>query len=166
MVPYTPRTGRQISRTGDIETGATALYLVPAGKPFFVAGDPNHVASAATVTGEYDAVTAAINTPFHTSLCRPTRARPFAVPLHPHTIPASTTPLMRPAPIATMVQTLPHTPTPLHILCPPASGFLITLWFRPDGTQRNFVCGNLFVRYIIMNFRPNIPQSPPSHAPN
>ena len=25
---------------------------------------------------------------------------------------------------------------------------------RPDGTQRNFVCGNLLVRYIPMRFRP------------
>ena len=27
--PYTPRTGRQIPHTGDVQTGATAFYLVP-----------------------------------------------------------------------------------------------------------------------------------------
>ena len=32
--------------------------------------------------------------------------------------------------------------------------FPVTQWFRPDGTQRNFVCANLFVRYISMKFRP------------
>ena len=128
----------------------------------FIAGDPNHVASAAMATREYAAATAATNTACPTSLCRPTRARPRAVPLHPHTTLASTAPPTRPAPITTMVQTHPHTPIPLHILCPPASVFPIRLWLRPDGTQRNFVCGtqrnfvcgNLFVRYISMKFGP------------
>ena len=91
------------------------------GQEIFIGEDSKHVASAATATREYAAATATTNTPCPTSLCRPTRARPLAVPLHPHTTPASTAPPTRPAPITTMVQTLPHTPTPLHILCPPAS---------------------------------------------
>ena len=136
----------------------------------------------------YAAATAATDMSCSTSSCRPTRARPFVVPLHPHTTPAYTAPPTRPAPITTptttTVQTLPHTPTPLHILCPPAFVFPITLWFRPDGIQRNFVCGNLFVRYISMKFRPTPaefitatiaflrtkwpqrhPAKPPTHAP-
>ena len=60
--------------TGDVQTGATAFFLVPAGKSYFVAGDPNHVASAATATREYAAATAAINTP-----CRPSRVVPLVL---------------------------------------------------------------------------------------
>ena len=91
------------------------------GQAIYVGGDPNHVASAATAIREFAAATATTNTPCPTSLCLPTRARPYPVPLHQRTTPASTTPPTRPAPITTMVQTRPHTPTPLHILCPPLS---------------------------------------------
>ena len=114
------------------------------GQEIFVAGDFNHVASAATATAEYPAATAATNTACPTSSCRLTRTRPLAAPLHPHTTPASTSLPTRPAPIATVVQMLPHTPTPLHILCPPASVFPIPIWLRPDCTQMHFVCGFLF----------------------
>ena len=82
----------------------------------FIGGDPNPVARAATATREFAAATAKTNTPCPTSLSRPARARPLPVPLHSHTTPASTAPPTRPAPNTTMVQTLPHTSTPLHIL--------------------------------------------------
>ena len=93
------------------------VFFSACGQEIFIKGDPNHVASAATAIREYAAATAT-NTPCPTSLCRPTRARPLVVPLHPHTTPASTTPPTRPAPISTMVQT-----RPLHTLCPPVSSF-------------------------------------------
>ena len=48
----------------------------------------------------------------------------------------------------------PHTPSPPHVRCPPASVFPITLWLRPHGTQMKFVCGNEFVQGISMNFIP------------
>ena len=115
------------------------VLLSGCGQEIFVAGDFNHVASVATATREYATATSATNTACPTSSCRPTRARPLAAPLHPHTTPSSTAPLTRPAPITTMVQMLPNTPTPLHILCPPASVFPIALRFTPDGTQMNFV---------------------------
>ena len=54
------------------------------GQEIFIGGNPNHVAGAAAATREYAAATAT-STPWPTSLCRPTRARPLAVPLHPHT---------------------------------------------------------------------------------
>ena len=138
------------------------------GQEIFIGGDPNHVASAATATREYAAATATTNTPCPTSLCRPTRARPLAVPLHPHTTPASTAPPTRPAPITTMVQTLPHTPSLLHILCPPASclphNTMVQTGRHPNELRLWFL-----VRYISMNSDPHPPssftQTPPSHAP-
>ena len=54
------------------------------GQEIFV-GDFYQVASVATAIREYAAATATTNTPCPTSFCRPTRARPLAVPLHPHT---------------------------------------------------------------------------------
>ena len=104
------------------------------GQEVFIGGDPNHVASAATATRD----------------CRrndkPIRPAPPAcvVPLeadHFLYLCAQTSPRLqqprqtRPAPITTMVQTLP-VPTRL---C-----FPITRWFRPDGNQMNVVCGFLF----------------------
>ena len=71
------------------------------GQEIFVGGDPNHVVSAATATREYAPTTATTNTPCPTGLCRPTRARPLAAPLHPQTTPASTAPPTGPAPITT-----------------------------------------------------------------
>ena len=131
-------------------------------------GDFNHKASVATATREYAAATATTNTPCTTSVCCPTRARPLAILLHPHTTPASSAPPTRLVIITTMVQTLRHTPTPLHILCPPSSVFPKPLWFRPDGTQRNFVSGFLFGK-VRSNSDPHPPsllaQRPPSHAP-
>ena len=41
-----------------------------------------------------------------------------------------------------------------HIQCSNASVFPITLWFRPNVTQRNLVCVNILVRYISTKFRP------------
>ena len=121
------------------------------GQEIFIGGDPNHVGSTATATREYAAATATTNMPCPTSLCRPTRARSRSVPLHPHTTPACTSPPTRPAPIATVVQTLPHTPTPLHILCPPASVFPIPIW---SGLHPNELCLRFLVRYISRKFRP------------
>ena len=92
------------------------------GQEVFIGEDPNHVASASTSTREYAAATAT-NRSCPTSLCRPTGSRPLPVPPHPHTTPASTAPPTRPAHITTMVQTRPHTPTSLHIMCPPVSSF-------------------------------------------
>ena len=74
------------------------FFLVPTGKSYFVAGDSNHVASFATATREYAAATAATNKAYPTSSCHTTRDRPLAVPLQPHTTPASTAPPTRPAP--------------------------------------------------------------------
>ena len=111
------------------------------------------MASAATATREYAAATATTNTPCPTSLCRPTRARPLPVPLQPHTTPAPTTPPTRPAPITAMVQTLPHKPTPLHILCPPASCLSHNTMVQ-TGRDPNELCLRFLVRYISMKFRP------------
>ena len=55
----------------------------------------------------------------------------------------------------------PHTTT-LHILCSTASVSPITLRFRPDGTQGNFVCDNIFVRYISMKCRPTFAEFIPA----
>ena len=93
---------------------------------------------------------------------------PLPVPLHPHTTPASTAPPTRPAAIATMVQTLPHTPTPLHILCPPAyyisRNTMVQTGLHPNELRLRFLA-----RYISMNSDPHPPSSlaqpPPSHAP-
>ena len=70
--------------TGEAQTRPTAFCLVPTDKKCFVAGDPNHVASAATVASECTATTTATNTPCPTSSSRPTRAGLLAVPLQPH----------------------------------------------------------------------------------
>ena len=75
------------------------------GQRVFVAGDPNHMACAATAPREYAAATAATNTTCPTSSCRPGQFRSLSVPLHPHTTPASTAPPTRPAPLSTMLQT-------------------------------------------------------------
>ena len=133
-----------------------------------VRGVPNHVASVATATRDYAPATATTNTPCPTSLCRPTRARPLPAPLHPYTTPASTAPPTRPLPISTMVQTLPHTPTPLHILCPPAyyisRNTMVQTGLHPNELRLRFLA-----RYISMNSDPHPPSSlaqpPPSHAP-
>ena len=153
------------------------------GQEIFVAGDFNHVASAATATAEYPAATAATNTACPTSSCRLTRTRPLAAPLHPHTTPASTAPPTRPAPITTGSDAPARAHAASHRvptrLCLP-----ITLWFGPNPTQRNVVCGNLFVRYISIKLRPTPaafiavpttfprpnwsqrhPAIPPTHAP-
>ena len=115
------------------------------GQEIFV-GDFYQVASVATAIREYAAATATTNTPCPTSFCRPTRARPLAVPLHPHPTPASTAPPTLPAPITTTVQTRPHTPTPLHILCPPASVFIshttmVQTGRHPNELNRSFLFG-------------------------
>ena len=39
-------------------------------------------------------------------------------------------------------------PVPTRLCCP------IPLWFRSDGTRRNFLCGNILVRYTCMKHRP------------
>ena len=137
------------NRTTDLPYGRRPdwrerVLFCACGQEIFIGGDPNHVASAATATREYAAATATTNTPCPTSLCRPTRARPLLVPLHPHTTPASTAPPTRPAAIATMVQTLPHTPTPLHILCPPASCFSYNTMVQTERHPNELVCGFLF----------------------
>ena len=112
------------------------------------------MASAATATREYAAASATTNTPCPTSLCRPTRARPLPVTLHPHTTPVSTAPPTRPAPITTMVQTLAHTPTPFHIPCPPASCLSHNTMVQ-TGRHPNELRLRFLVRYISMKFRPS-----------
>ena len=111
------------------------------------------MANATTATREYAAPTATTSTPCPTSLYRPTRGRPLSVPLQPHATPASPAPPTRPAPIATMVQTLPHTPTPLHILCPPASCLSHNTKVQTER-HPNELCLRFLVRYISMKFRP------------
>ena len=39
-LPYTPRTGRQIPHTADVQTGANAFYLVPAGRRYLRGSQP------------------------------------------------------------------------------------------------------------------------------
>ena len=82
-----------------------------------------------------------------------------------------------------MVQTLPHTPTPLHILCPRASCLSHNTMVQ-TGRHPNELRLRFLVRYISMKFwptpaefiaatttfpRPNWPQGhpakPPTHAP-
>ena len=80
--PYTPRTGRQIPHTADVQTDADAFYLVPAGRKYFWRSRP-----CGRCRDGYQRVPPErqTNTPCPTSLCRSTRARPLPVPQHQYT---------------------------------------------------------------------------------
>ena len=112
------------------------------------------------------------NTPCPASLCRPTRARPLPVPLHPYTTPVSATPPTRPAPITTMV------PTHRFKSCAHPSIFHNTM--VQTGRHPHEHCLRFLVRYIYIKFgltlaefmgattaflRPNWPQHHPAKHP-
>ena len=123
------------------------------GQEIFIGGDPNHVTSAATATREYAAATATTNTPCPTSLCRPTRARSLAVPLHPYTIPAFTAPSTRCAYYHNDSDAPAHTHTASHPA--PTRLCLSHNTMVQTGRHPNELRLRFLVRYISMKFRPS-----------
>ena len=101
---------------------------------------------------ESAAATATTNTPCPTSLCRPTRARSLAVPLHPYTIPAFTAPSTRCAYYHNDSDAPAHTHTASHPA--PTRLCLSHNTMVQTGRHPNELRLRFLVRYISMKFRP------------